>query len=283
MTIGEALDWGGRERTEAGIEEGAEEAKILLSELTGIGKLDFFLKREEDLPADVEKQYRAFLGKRKKRIPLQMILGYTEFMGLEFEVSPATLVPRADTEVVCEKALSFLTEGMRILDLCTGTGCVLLSLLEMRKNTSGVGTDISEDAVELSELNAERLGLSGRAEFLTGDLYAPLPAGSRFDLIIANPPYIKSEEIENLMPEVRDHEPRRALDGGADGLTYYRRIADGAADYLAPGGLLLFETGFDQGEQVTEILKENGFSNIILKKDYGGNVRVCGGFLLKEP
>ncbi len=283
MTIGEALDWGGRELTEAGIEEGAEEAKILLSELTGIGKLDFFLKREEDLPADVEKQYRAFLGKRKKRIPLQMILGYTEFMGLEFEVSPATLVPRADTEVVCEKALSFLTEGMRILDLCTGTGCVLLSLLEMRKNTSGVGTDISEDAVELSELNAERLGLSGRAEFLTGDLYAPLPAGSRFDLIIANPPYIKSEEIENLMPEVRDHEPRRALDGGADGLTYYRRIADGAADYLAPGGLLLFETGFDQGEQVTEILKENGFSNIILKKDYGGNVRVCGGFLLKEP
>jgi len=283
MTIGEALDWGGRELTEAGIEEGAEEAKILLSELTGIGKLDFFLKREEDLPADVEKQYRAFLGKRKKRIPLQMILGYTEFMGLEFEVSPATLVPRADTEVVCEKTLSFLTEGMRILDLCTGTGCVLLSLLEMRKNTSGVGTDISEDAVELSELNAERLGLSGRAEFLTGDLYAPLPAGSRFDLIIANPPYIKSEEIENLMPEVRDHEPRRALDGGADGLTYYRRIADGAADYLAPGGLLLFETGFDQGEQVTEILKENGFSNIILKKDYGGNVRVCGGFLLKEP
>ena len=283
MTIGEALDWGGRELTEAGIEEGAEEAKILLSELTGIGKLDFFLKREEDLPADVEKQYRAFLGKRKKRIPLQMILGYTEFMGLEFEVSPATLVPRADTEVVCEKALSFLTEGMRILDLCTGTGCVLLSLLEMRKNTSGVGTDISEDAVELSELNAERLGLSGRAEFLTGDLYAPLPAGSRFDLIIANPPYIKSEEIENLMPEVRDHEPRRALDGGADGLTYYRRIADGAADYLAPGGLLLFETGFDQGEQVTEILKENGFSNIILKRDYGGNVRVCGGFLLKKP
>ena len=283
MTIGEALDWGGRELTEAGIEEGAEEAKILLSELTGIGKLDFFLKREEDLPADVEKQYRAFLGKRKKRIPLQMILGYTEFMGLEFEVSPATLVPRADTEVVCEKALSFLTEGMRILDLCTGTGCVLLSLLEMRKNTSLHGTDRAEDAVELSELNAERLGLSGRAEFLTGDLYAPLPAGSRFDLIIANPPYIKSEEIENLMPEVRDHEPRRALDGGADGLTYYRRIADGAADYLAPGGLLLFETGFDQGEQVTEILKENGFSNIILKKDYGGNVRVCGGFLLKEP
>ncbi len=283
MTIGEALDLGGRELLEAGIEGGEEEAKILLSELTGIGRLDFFLKKGEELPEDTEHQYLTFLEKRKKRIPLQMILGHTEFMGLEFEVSPATLVPRADTEVVCETALSFLTEGSTILDLCTGTGCVLLSLLEMEEGTTGVGTDISEDAVELSRLNAERLGLSERASFLTGDLYSPLPEGSRFDLIIANPPYIRSEEIKNLMPEVRDHEPRRALDGGSDGLTYYRRIASGAGDYLIPGGLLLFETGYDQGGQVTEILKENGFSNIILKRDYGGNVRVCGGFLLKKP
>lgn len=283
MTIGEALDLGGRELLEAGIEGGEEEAKILLSELTGIGRLDFFLKKGEELPEDTEHQYLTFLEKRKKRIPLQMILGHTEFMGLEFEVSPATLVPRADTEVVCETALSFLTEGSTILDLCTGTGCVLLSLLEMEEGTTGVGTDISEDAVELSRLNAERLGLSERASFLTGDLYSPLPEGSRFDLIIANPPYIRSEEIKNLMPEVRDHEPRRALDGGSDGLTYYRRIASGAGDYLIPGGLLLFETGYDQGGQVTEILKENGFSIIILKRDYGGNVRVCGGFLLKKP
>lgn len=283
MTIGEALDLGGRELLEAGIEGGEEEAKILLSELTGIGRLDFFLKKREELPEDTEHQYLTFLEKRKKRIPLQMILGHTEFMGLEFEVSPATLVPRADTEVVCETALSFLTEGSTILDLCTGTGCVLLSLLEMEEGTTGIGTDISEDAVELSRLNAERLGLSERASFLTGDLYSPLSEGSRFDLIIANPPYIRSEEIKNLMPEVRDHEPRRALDGGSDGLTYYRRIASGAGDYLIPGGLLLFETGYDQGGQVTEILKENGFSNIILKRDYGGNVRVCGGFLLKKP
>ncbi|MEE3480479.1 MAG: peptide chain release factor N(5)-glutamine methyltransferase [Lachnospiraceae bacterium] len=283
MTMGEALDLGERELTEAGIEDGGEEAKILLSELTGIGRLDFFLKKEESLSEDIKRQYLTFLEKRKKRIPLQMILGYTEFMGLQFEVSPATLVPRADTEVVCETALLYLTEGSTILDLCTGTGCVLLSLLKMREGTSGVGTDISADAVELSEINAKRLGLSGRAKFLKGDLYAPLPAGSCFDLIIANPPYIKSDVIKDLMPEVRDYEPRRALDGGADGLIYYRRIAADAKKFLAPSGLLLFETGYDQGEQVTEILKENGFSNIILKKDYGGNVRVCGGFLQREP
>ena len=155
MTIGEALDWGGRELTEAGIEEGAEEAKILLSELTGIGKLDFFLKREEDLPADVEKQYRAFLGKRKKRIPLQMILGYTEFMGLEFEVSPATLVPRADTEVVCEKALSFLTEGMRILDLGTGSGYLSFPIAKNNPGCDVIGLDIVKAALEANRTRAD--------------------------------------------------------------------------------------------------------------------------------
>lgn len=279
MTIGEALRLSEETLSAAGIDGGADEAAIILSELTGIGRLDFFLKKEEALPEETEKQLLLILEKRKKRIPLQIILGHTEFMGLEFEVSPATLVPRADTEVVCEEALSHLSEGMTILDLCTGTGCVLLSLLDLEPGTSGFGTDISSDAVDLARLNADRLGLSDRATFLAGDLYAPLPEGAAFHLIIANPPYIRTDEIEHLMPEVKTYEPARALDGGADGLTYYRRIAAGAGKYLVCGGLLLFETGYDQGEQVTEILQENGFKNIILKKDYGGNTRVCGGFL----
>lgn len=277
MTIGEALDLGRTELSSAGIEDGVLEAKTLLSELTGIGRLDFFLKKEEALSAETEQQYRTFLAERKKRIPLQAILGHAAFFGLDFLVSADTLIPRADTEILCEAAVEMLGAGMQVLDLCTGTGCILLSLLHAVSGTAGIGTDISKDAIALAKRNAGRLGLSDRAAFFSGDLFSALPEKTSFDLIVSNPPYIPTGEIGGLMPEVKDFEPARALDGGADGLSFYRRIIAEAPAYLKTGGSLLFEIGYDEGEAVSALLREKGFSDIILKKDYGGNTRVCGG------
>lgn len=309
MTIGEALALGGQKLGDAGIEEAQDEVRILLSDLTGIGQLDFFLKKNEPLPANLEKRYLSALEKRERRIPLQAVLGHAAFFGLDFEVSGDTLIPRADTEVLCEQAVKILGSGDRILDLCTGTGCILLSLLHAVQGTTGTGTDISEGAVALARRNAERLGLSARAEFYSGDLFEALQkefpdrladrsdteaaklsgigavsiAKQKFDLIISNPPYIPTADLAELMPEVRDFEPAAALDGGADGLDFYRRIIERAPDYLNPGGTLLFEIGYDEGEQVSLLLQKKGFSHIILKKDYGGNDRVCGGCLPESP
>lgn len=284
MKVKNALKEGASILQEADVPDAGNDAKLLLSEVTGIRPLDLFLKGDEELSPEAEEKYFSWIALRKYRVPLQAIVGHAAFMGLDFLVSADTLIPRPDTECLCEEALTYLKRGMKVLDLCTGTGCILLSLLALQEGTNGIGSDISAEAVRLAETNRDRLGLIDRAVFFAGDLFSALPGtGEKFDLIVSNPPYIPSGDLNGLMPEVKDFEPARALDGGADGLTFYRRIIDGTPDHLKDGGLLLFEIGCDEGAAVQGLLKEAGFKRIFVKKDYAGNDRVCGAFAGEGP
>ena len=194
-------------------------------------------------------------------------------MGLEFLVDENVLIPRQDTEILVEEVLRELTDGSRILDLCTGSGCILLSLLHYSNDCVGVGSDISEEALCVARKNAERLGI--RADFLCGDLFERV--GGRYDFIVSNPPYIASGEIRKLMEEVRLHEPLSALDGHEDGLFFYRRIIGECPDYLVRGGSLYLEIGWDQGGAVKALMEEAGFHEVRVTKDYAGLDRVVSG------
>lgn len=203
-------------------------------------------------------------------------------MGLCFKVNEHTLIPRQDTEILVEEAMHHLHDGMRILDMCTGTGCILLSLLKYSNECEGIGIDISDKALMAARENAERLGLE--AVFLEGNLFMPLEeyvsertTDRLFDMIVSNPPYIESAVIDTLMPEVRDYEPRIALDGTEDGLYFYRSIIKQAPPYMRKGAYLLFEIGCGQGKAVLSLMREGGFEQVELIKDYSGLDRVvCG-------
>ncbi len=255
----------------AGVPEAEADAWYLLSHVTGMNRAEYFMKSAEELPEEQEKAFGELLEQRKKRIPLQYITGSQEFMGLEFLVSRSTLIPRQDTEILAEET-GRSAAGKRVLDLCTGTGCILLSLAKLYGTAKAVGTDISPEAVETAKKNAERLGVV--AEFYCGDLFQAVPSGERFDIIVSNPPYVPSKEIETLMPEVREHEPVTALDGDSDGLKFYREIIRTAPEYLTEHGEIFFEIGCEQAEEVSALLAEQGFQNIRVVKDLAGLDRV---------
>ena len=208
--------------------------------------------------------------------PVARILGEKEFYGLAFGLDAATLEPRPDTELLVDLALAALPAGGRLLDLGTGTGCIPVAILANRPDASGVATDLDAAALEMARRNAERHGVGPRLTLLRGDWFGALdPAhGAGFDLIVSNPPYIASAVIETLAPEVRDHDPRLALDGGADGLAPYRVIAAQAAGWLRPGGRVLVEIGFDQGPEVAGLFAARGFGRIGVHKDLAGLDRV---------
>ncbi len=256
----------------AKIPDAAVDARLLLEYVTGLSAAVCLAKDGEDLPPETQQAYTEAVDKRTQRIPLQHITGEQDFYGRTFRVSPAVLVPRQDTEVLVERALAFARDGMRILDLCTGSGCILISMLLERPGLAGVGTDISEDALAVAKENAARLG--AEAELRQGDLFDALRAGEMFDIIVSNPPYISPAEIATLSPEVKDHDPRMALDGGEDGLDFYRRIAQEAGVYLAPGGRMFLEIGCDQWNDVKAILEDAGWKDVCLKKDLAGLDRV---------
>ena len=236
----------------------------------------YFLQRDDKIEdTDRERQYRGFIEQRSRRIPLQQITGRAWFMGLEFEVSDQVLTPRFDTECLVEAVERLLVPGMRILDLCTGSGCILLSLLARNPRIDGVGTDLSAGALQVACRNRDRLGV--QAQLIQGDLFEHV-TGS-FDVIVSNPPYIPSEEIGGLMPEVRDHEPVMALDGGADGLDFYRRIIREAAGYLKPGGWLAFEIGCSQGRILSGFFRRPGIPGFVPEGDLAGQVRTAFGQL----
>ena len=198
-------------------------------------------------------------------------------MGLTFRVNQHTLIPRQDTETLVEEGMRHMYDGMRILDMCTGSGCILLSLLKYSNECEGIGVDISEEALKVARENAQRLGL--KAEFVQGDLFEPVPE-KKFDMIVSNPPYIETAVIETLMPEVRDHEPMQALDGMEDGLFFYRKIVEKAPGFLTKGGWLLFEIGHNQGEAVSKLMTVQGFKEVEVVKDYTGLDRVVLGQML---
>lgn len=279
MTITEAYDMIRDRLSAAGIEEAESESGIILKEAALADRTALLTRGAESLAESVTARLERIVERRVKREPLQYILGSWDFMGLEFKVSPHTLIPRQDTEVLVECVMKELHDGMRILDLCTGTGCILISLLKYSNDCAGTGIDISEDAVKLARENADRLlGDAVDVTFLAGDLYTPLSRESEgFDIIVSNPPYIPSGVIDTLAPEVRDYEPQLALDGGNDGLDIIRRILDEAFAYLIPGGALFMEIGFDQGETVKKIFEESGLTDVRIIRDYAQLDRIVTG------
>ena len=327
MTLEEAYNKGKDILVESGIEDASLDALWMLLEVCGIDKAYYLAHGNDEVNITCqdgrESRYFAMVSKRAEHIPLQHILGYTEFMGLKFEVNEDVLIPRQDTETLVEEALKHVHDGMRILDICTGSGCILISLINYSNDCTGVGSDISDAALAVARRNADRL-LADRAaasdrntaaatdrgtcignaesgmdmrnsgsasdhgataehdaadgiryEFIRSDLFENIDG--KFDIIVSNPPYIRTDVIDTLAPEVRDHDPMIALDGGASGITFYERITEGLDEHLLPGGCILFEIGYDQGEEVSALLKDKGYLDVKVIKDYSGNDRVVMG------
>lgn len=265
----------------AGIAEAKLDARLLLEEVCHTDRSDMILYPDREVDGTQHESYVNYIEKRKQRIPLQHIIGKQEFMGLEFYVNEHVLIPRQDTEILVEKAMKNLHDGMRILDVCTGSGCILISLLHYSNDCKGVGIDISEEALGVARKNAEKL-LPDEKEisFYQGDLFEALPDTEKFDMIVSNPPYIRSDVIPTLEPEVAFHEPVIALDGKEDGLFFYRRIIEEAGEYLCRGAMLFFEIGYDQAEAVLELMMDKGFIEVNTLKDYAGLDRVVYGTYL---
>jgi len=278
MTYKALYDKGKSILADARVAEAELDARLLLEAVCGTTRNDLLVHGDREETPDHEETYLGMIERRSHRVPLQYITGVQDFMGLEFTVNESVLIPRQDTEILVEEVMRELHDGMDILDMCTGSGCILISLLRYSNDCSGVGADISKEALDLAEANAQRLlGPQARAEFVQSDLFEAV-RGS-YDMIVSNPPYIPCKVIPTLMPEVREHEPLSALDGGPDGLLFYRRIVAECHGFLKPGGMLFFETGCDQAEAVRDIMAAEGFGNIQVVKDYAGLDRVVYGTL----
>ncbi len=271
------------------LEDGRLDARLLLEYYCGIPAHRLLSDPDTAVDAKDREAFLEGIRQRAAREPLAYIIGEQSFMGLPFVVSKDVLIPEQDTENMVEEALRYLEDDSRILDLCTGSGCILLSLLHYSNGCVGVGTDISEPALNIARHNAGALGLSDRALWLQGDLFEALAAKTeidpgrndndfsmpeKYDIIISNPPYIRTDVIETLAPEVRCAEPRLALDGGEDGLDFYRRIIRQAPAHLVIGGRLMLEIGYDQAADVAALLQEAGYYGVEVIKDYGGNDRI---------
>lgn len=272
----------GKEQLElSGVPDADLDAWYLLEFVTGISKARYYGNPEAGMEEEEVLRYRDVIRQRAERIPLQHITGEQEFMGFSFQVNEHVLIPRQDTETLVEEALGVLKPKMEILDLCTGSGCILLSLLKLGEKQGiaglkGTGADISREALKVAEENGRRLEIpEDRVAWVRGDLFENLE--DPFDLLVSNPPYIPSGELSGLQEEVRLHDPALALDGHEDGLYFYRRIAAEAGKYLRDGAYLMLEIGWDQGEAVSTLLEVAGYREVKVKKDLSGNDRVVRG------
>lgn len=267
----------GKDRlTEAKIPEAELDARLLLEEVCGTDRNDLLVHGDKEIPPEQCDRYVEYIQRRQKREPLQQITGYQEFMGLRFKVTPDVLIPRQDTEILVEEVMRYVHDGMHILDMCTGSGCILLSLLKYSNDCEGTGCDISEPALKVAEGNAKELSLN--ASFVQSNLFENI--SGKYEFIVSNPPYIPTGVIPTLMEEVRDHEPVSALDGREDGLYFYREIVEKAGEYLYPGGMLFFEIGYDQAEKVSSLMRKAGYQEVTVCKDLAGLDRVVYGTLL---
>ena len=274
MTFKQALEKGILLLESESIPDAKIDAWYLLSFVSQMTKAQYFLKQNDTIDELTLYKYKDVLLKRAAHEPLQHITGEQDFMGLTFWVNEHVLIPRQDTETLVEEALKVIPSGSHILDLCTGSGCVIISLVVLGQGFSGIGVDLSEDALVVARENRIRLAGS-KVEFLQGNLWEPVTG--KFNAIVSNPPYIRTKDIEDLAVEVKDHEPRMALDGTEDGLYFYRQIAEHAADYLSEDGWLLVEIGYDQGPDVKTLFIDNGFKDVQVIKDLAGNDRVVKG------
>ena len=262
----------------AGIPDAKLDAWYLLEYVTGISRASYFGDPKREVPKEQAESYREVILRRAGHIPLQHITGEQEFMGYSFLVNPDVLIPRQDTETLTEEALKFTEPGMKVLDLCTGSGCILISLMKKCHGLTGTCCDISEKALKTARENGRRLQVE--ASWIQIDLFEQI--SERFDLIVSNPPYIRTGVIEELQEEVRLHDPWIALDGKKDGLYFYRRIIAESTGYIRDNGALMFEIGHDQAEDVVRLMEEAGYTQIRVKKDLAGLDRVVTGRYNKE-
>ena len=278
MNYGEALKSGAEYLRSRDIADAEYDAWYLLEFAGHISRAEYLLRRTEKMPKEVYIRYEELLRERGKRIPLQHLTGEQEFMGLSFTVNDRVLIPRQDTELLAEEALKRLRPGARVLDLCTGSGCIAISLKKIRADLDVTASDLSGQALEIARENAKRLMTD--IDFVQSDLLEELSGA--FDMILSNPPYIPTKTIDTLMEEVRFHDPKMALDGGADGLFFYRRIIAESKSHLTLGGWLIFEIGHDQGETVSHMMMEGSYTGVRVIKDLSGLDRVVVGTWHKE-
>lgn len=245
------------------------DAWFLLSHVFQISRTDYIINESKVAEEAGALRYQEMIELRAKHIPLQHITGSQEFMGLEFEVTPDVLIPRQDTEILVEEVLK-VCNGKVVLDMCTGSGCIIISIGKLGNPSKTIGVDVSPKALEVAARNSVKQEIP--IEFVQSNLFEQVDG--TYDIIVSNPPYIPTCVIEDLMPEVRDHEPLIALDGSKDGLYFYRQITAALHQYLRSGGMIFYEIGHDQGEGVKQILNQGGFIDIKVKKDLSGLDRV---------
>lgn len=283
LTLKQLYKVGTVKLAEEGIEEFSLDAWYLLEYVTGVSKAMYFAEPERTVSEENADRYIDCIRQRAAHIPLQHITGEQEFMGYPFCVNEHVLIPRQDTEILVEEAIQIMRPKMKILDMCTGSGCIVLSILKMCKekyymtDLQGVGADVSEEALKVARENSRRLEVP--VTWIQSDLFAKIPEEEKYDVIVSNPPYIETAVIDTLQEEVRLHDPYIALDGKEDGLYFYRRIISEADKYLKPQGKLMFEIGCDQAESVEELMKNAGYEQITVKKDLAGLDRVVYGTL----
>lgn len=275
MNMEQLLQTGEDILSQSEIAESKLDAWYLMEFYFHMNRVSFWVNKEKAVAGEEVEGYLSLIKRRSGHIPLQYITGEQEFMGLTFAVNEAVLIPRQDTECLVEKVLPFCRDK-RVLDLCTGSGCIAISLKKLGAAKEVCGTDLSANALLLAEENARRNEVS--VNWVQSDLFASVQG--RYDIIVSNPPYIASAEVEKLMPEVRVHEPRMALDGREDGLFFYRAIAEKASQYLFEDGRIFFEIGYDQAEAVSLLLKKARFTQIETFQDLAGLDRVVCGRLL---
>ena len=283
LTLKQLYKVGTVKLAEEGIEEFSLDAWYLLEYVTGVSKAMYFAEPERTVSEENADRYIDCIRQRAAHIPLQHITGEQEFMGYPFCVNEHVLIPRQDTEILVEEAIQVMRPKMKVLDMCTGSGCIVLSILKMCKekyymtDLQGVGADVSEEALKVARENGRRLGVP--VTWIQSDLFAKIPEEEKYDVIVSNPPYIETAVIDTLQEEVRLHDPYIALDGKEDGLYFYRRIISEAGKYLKTQGKLMFEIGCDQAESVEELMKNAGYEQITVKKDLAGLDRVVYGTL----
>jgi release factor glutamine methyltransferase len=273
-TILRVLDWTKGYLAEKGVGNARLETEWMLCSVLGLDRVGLYLNFDRPLSEEELAGIRGLVARRARREPLQYLLGSQEFCGLDFLVSPAVLIPRHDTEVLVEEALRRVPAARSVLDIGTGSGCIAVSLAKRLPAAEVWGADCSAEALEVAARNAERHGVG--LHLVQGSLFEPVP-GKRFQLVVSNPPYIPTADLGALQPEVRDHEPRGALDGGTDGLDFYRQIVAQAPVHLEPGGWLLLEAGIGQAAAILELLARAGFAALFTAVDPAGIERVVGG------
>lgn len=276
MTYREAIVLGEKNLQQADIADAKTDSWLLLAMACKIDHTYYYMHIDEEMSEEQVREFEVLIKKRAERVPLQYITGEQEFMGLTFHVNSNVLIPRQDTETLVEEALKVIKPGMKVMDMCTGSGCVLTSILKNAHDVEGIGYDISKQAINVAKENAKFNEVP--AVFERSDLFEDVVEND-FDVIVSNPPYIPTDLVATLMPEVSQFEPREALDGKGDGLYFYSKILEQCKNYMKQDGYILFEIGCEQGDAVSTMMRLAGFSEVHVIKDLARNDRVVMGHL----